>query len=162
MKQFQLGYQICATLAIAALGFPAYAAEVREFYIETVHFDGNTATQAGTDHPAEAFPDTKLPADKGGLRLTPPDSAGNWRMRAFAFVPSQIMVHQGDSVRLHFVGVQGVMHPIRVEGTDVNEKFSLTRGKIHTVDFTAKTAGSIKIECDAHLPSMRGQVIVLP
>lgn len=165
MTQFQPGHRIgawAAMLAIASLVFPAYGAEVREFYIETVHFDGNATTAGDADHPAEAFPDSTLPAKDGGLSLTPPNPAGNWKMRAFAFVPSQLMVGRGDSVRLHFVGVHGVTHPIHIEGKDVNEKFTLTRGKVHTVNFTAKTAGIIEIECYAHLPSMRGQVVVLP
>jgi plastocyanin len=40
--------------------------------------------------------------DGKGLVLTKPDEAGKWRMRAFAFVPSQIVVKAGDTVRLHF------------------------------------------------------------
>ena len=138
----------------------APAGEVREFYIKTVHIDGQTSTKGDADHKPEPFPDAAMPEGKG-LVLTKPDEAGNWRIRAFTFVPSQIVVKTGDTVRLNFVGVQGTSHSIHVEGEDVDEKFTLKRGQIHSFDFTPKTPGVIEIECYDHEPSMRGEIIVL-
>ena len=134
--------------------------EVREFYIKTVHIDGQTSTHGDADHKAEPFPEGALPAGNG-LQLKKPDDAGKWRIRAFTFDPSQIVVKAGEPVRLNFVGVQGVSHNIHVEGDGVDEKFVLTRGKLHTVTFTPKKAGVIEIECYDHEPSMRGEIVVL-
>jgi plastocyanin len=134
--------------------------EVREFYIKTVHIDGQTSTHGDADHKAEPFPEGALPAGNG-LQLKKPDDAGKWRIRAFTLEPSQIVAKAGEPVRLHFVGVQGVTHNIHVEGDGVDEKFVLTRGKLHTVNFTPKKAGVIEIECYDHEPSMRGEIVVL-
>jgi plastocyanin len=126
-----------------------------------MHIDGQTNTKGDADHKPEPFPHAAMPAGHG-LTLTKPDEAGNWKMRAFAFEPSQLIVNAGDKVRLHFVGVQGMSHSIHLEGADVDERFTVKRGYIHTVDFTPKTAGIIEIECYDHEPSMRGEIVVLP
>ena len=94
---------------------PACSAEVRDFYIKTVHIDGTTSTKGDADHKAEPFPTAPMP-EGGGLVLSKPDEAGKWRMRAFAFEPAQIVVKAGEPIRLHFVGIQGMSHSIHVEG----------------------------------------------
>ena len=99
--------------------------------------------------------------DGKGLVLTKPDEAGDWAVRAFAFEPSQIVVKAGEFVRLHFIGVQGMSHSIRVEGDGVDEKFTLKREFMHTFDLTPMTPGVIEIECYDHEPSMRGEIVVL-
>lgn len=147
-------------LALVTLTY-AHAGEVREFYIKTVHLDGKTNIHGDANHQPEAFPDTTMPGG-GGLILKAPDSKGDWKMRAFAFVPSQIIVHEGDDVRLHFVGVQGASHTIHVEGKAVDERFTLKRGAMKTIDFKAVSAGKIDIECYDHQPAMTSEVIVLP
>ena len=63
-------------------------------------------------------------------------------MRAFTFAPDQIVVNQGDTVTLHFLGVQGPHHVITVEGVGT---FPLDRGQIHTVSFTADKPGTITV-----------------
>ena len=139
---------------------PACSAEVRDYYIKTVHIDGSTSTKGGADHKAEPFPTAPMP-EGGGLVLSKPDEAGKWRMRAFAFEPAQIVVKAGEPIQLHFVGVQGMSHSIHVEGDGVDERFTLTRGNMHTLDLTPLKAGIIKIECYDHKPSMRGEIVVL-
>ena len=140
----------------------------RTFWISTVHFDGtttihqgvacNNCTQNTPPHPAEAFPNTKLPAGPG-LVLRPPNKVGAWDMRAFTFAPDQIVVNQGDTVTLHFLGVQGPHHVITVEGVGT---FPLDRGQIHTVSFTADKPGTITYWCHVHVPNMVGEILVLP
>lgn len=149
-----------ACFVAAPLVSTARAEDIREFYIKTVHVDGQTSIKGDADHKPEPFPATKMPDGKG-LVLTKPDEAGNWRIRAFTFEPSQIVVTAGETVRLHFVGVQGMSHSIHVEGDDVDEKFTLTRGQMHTFDITPKKPGVIEIECYDHEPSMRGEIVVL-
>ena len=140
----------------------------RTFWISTVHLDGtttihqgvacNNCTQNTPPHPAEAFPNTKLPAGPG-LVLRPPNKVGAWDMRAFTFAPDQIVVNQGDTVTLHFLGVQGPHHVITVDGVGT---FPLDRGQIHTVSFTADKPGTITYWCHVHPPSMVGEILVLP
>jgi plastocyanin len=140
----------------------------KTFWISTVHLDGtttihqgvacNNCTQNTPSHPAEAFPNTKLPAGPG-LVLRPPNKVGAWDMRAFTFAPDQIVVNQGDTVTLHFLGVQGPHHVITVDGVGT---FPLDRGHIHTVSFTADKPGTITYWCHVHPPSMVGEILVLP
>lgn len=154
--------RLITAVCIALLAsFPATGAETREFFINTVHIDGKANIHGDSDHPAEAFPSEKLP-DGLGLRLTKPNKEGAWKMRAFAFVPSQMIVNQGDNIRLNFVGVQGRTHTIHIEGKGVDKKFTITRGHMVTVDIEAAEAGIIKIECYDHEPAMRAEVVVLP
>jgi hypothetical protein len=140
----------------------------KTFWISTVHLDGATTIHPGVacgnctqnipSHPAEAFPNTTLPAGPG-LVLRPPNKVGAWDMRSFTFAPDQIVVNQGDTVTLHFLGVQGPHHVITVEGVGT---FPLDRGHIHTVSFTADKPGSITYWCHIHVPNMIGQILVLP
>jgi plastocyanin len=157
---FIAGAMLAAWLGSASAQ-PANSEAVREFYIKTVHIDGQTSTKGGMDHKPEPFPeDSSLPAG-AGLQLSKPDADGNWRMRAFAFEPSQIVVKEGEPIRLNFVGVQGMSHTIHVEGEGVDEKFTLKRGYLHTVDFTPTKPGVVEIECYDHQPSMNGEIVVL-
>ena len=140
----------------------------KTFWISTVHLDGATTihkgvacgncTQNNPPHPAEKFPNTTLPAGPG-LVLRPPNEVGAWDMRAFTFAPDQIVVNQGDTVTLHFLGVQGPHHVVTVDGVGT---FPLDRGHIHTVTFTTDKPGTITYWCHIHPPNMVGQILVLP
>jgi hypothetical protein len=140
----------------------------KTFWISTVHLDGATTIHKGVacgnctqnipPHPAEKFPNTTLPAGPG-LVLRPPNEVGAWDMRAFTFAPDQIVVNQGDTVTLHFLGVQGPHHVVTVDGVGT---FPLDRGHIHTVTFTTDKPGTITYWCHIHPPNMVGQILVLP
>ena len=153
-------YWFGVLLVTACLSMPVHGDEIAEFYITTVHVDGKTNVHGDETHSPEAFPGTKMPEGRS-LALTGPDANGAWKMRAFAFQPSQIVVKEGDDLRLHFVGVQGRSHAIHVEGDGVDKKFTLTRGTIKTVDIPDAKTGVIEIECYDHQPSMNAQVLVL-
>jgi hypothetical protein len=141
----------------------------KEFWINTVHFDGLTNINAGIKcdtcmqntplHPAEKPPLNSTIPTGGGFRLLEPNKAGAWDFRSFAFSPSQIIVNQGDKVTLHFIGVQGAHHLITLDGI---ETFPLNRGQIHTVSFIANSPGTINYTCHLHMPNMFGQILVLP
>jgi plastocyanin len=146
-------------LALAALVAGPARAEPREYVIVTVHVDGNTGLTASADHPAEAFPAAPMPAG-GGLILTKPNDDGKWRIRAFVFHPAQVIVRQGDEVKLTFVAVQGAAHKIKVDGVD--EPIALKRGELRSVTLKADKPGTITYAGVDRMPSMRGEVIVLP
>jgi plastocyanin len=141
----------------------------KEFWINTVHLDGNTNVHTGVKcdtcpqntplHPAEQPPVNSTIPQGGGFRVTEPNKVGAWDFRSFTFSLPQIVINQGDKVTLHFVGVQGAHHVISVEGVDT---FELVRGQIHTVSFVANNPGTITYICHVHLPNMVGQILVLP
>jgi plastocyanin len=134
----------------------------KEFWIKTVHLDGFANLKgipAGPDPaPPEKFPKSTIPAG-GGVKLTPPDKTGAWKFRVFTFEPSQIVVNQGDKVTLHFADVQGAHYTIAVDGVG---SFPISRGQIHTVSFTADKVGIINYWSPDHMPSVVGQIVVLP
>jgi len=141
----------------------------KEFWINTVHFDGMTNIHASVKcdtcpqntplHPAEQPPANSAIPSGGGFKITQPNKAGAWDFRSFTFAPSQIVVNQGDEVTLHFVGVQGAHHVITVDGLG---NFELKRGQINNVSFVADKLGIINYVCHLHLPNMVGQILVLP
>jgi hypothetical protein len=141
----------------------------KEFWINTVHFDGFTNINAGVQcdtciqnaptHPAEKPPLNATIPTGGGFRLLEPNKVGAWDFRSFTFSPSQIIVNQGDKVTIHFIGVQGAHHLITIDGIGT---FPLNRGQIHTVSFIANTPGTINYTCHLHMPNMVGQILVLP
>lgn len=141
----------------------------KEFWINTVHLDGNTNLNPGVKcdtcpqntplHPAEQPPANSTIPVGGGFRITEPNKVGAWDFRSFTFSPDQIVVNQGDKVTLHFIGVQGAHHVVTVQGVDT---FELMRGQIHTVSFVANNPGTITYICHVHLPNMVGQILVLP
>jgi len=141
----------------------------KEFWINTVHFDGMTNINAAVKcdtcpqntplHPAEQPPVNSTLPTGGGIKVTEPNKAGAWDFRSFTFSPAQIVVNQGDKVTLHFIGVQGAHHVITVDGVDT---FELMRGQIHTVSFVANNPGTINYSCHVHMPNMVGQILVLP
>jgi plastocyanin len=134
----------------------------REFWIKTVHLDGFANLKGiptGPDPaPPEKFPNSTIPAG-GGVKLTPPDKTGAWKFRVFTFEPSQIAVNQGDKVILHFADVQGAHYIIAVDGIG---SFPISRGQIHTVSFAADKVGIINYWSPDHMPSVVGQIVVLP
>lgn len=140
-------------------GAPRDVADDREFFIATVHLDGNANATGDANHPPEPFPAGPLPAG-GGLLLTPPAADGAWRVRAFIFAPRQVVVFQGDPVKLTFVGVQGPAHRIQVDG--LAEIIELKRGQVKSVTIAADQPGSIGFRSLDRLPSMQGNVVVLP
>jgi plastocyanin len=158
-----------ATTANSAVSVNPNQSTNKEFWIDTVHFDGmtnlnaakfcDTCSQNTPLHPAEKPPVNSTIPTGGGFRITEPNTVGAWDFRSFAFAPAQLIVKQGDKVTLHFVGVQGVHHVITVDGVG---SFSLLRGQIHTVSFTANNPGTINYYCHIHMPNMVGQILVLP
>jgi plastocyanin len=150
-----------AANSIAASNNPNQSSN-KEFWIKTVHLDGFANLKGiptGPDPaPPEKFPNSTIPAG-GGVKLTPPDKTGAWKFRVFTFEPSQIVVNQGDKVTLHFADVQGAHYIIALDGIG---SFPISRGQIHTVSFAADRVGIINYWSPDHMPSVVGQIVVLP
>ncbi len=107
----------------------------------------------------EPFPSAALPEGKG-YALKRPDASGRWEVSTYRWEPSQIVVNQGDEVTLEILGVNGAEHPSTLDGYDIN--FTVKRGELTTVTFTADKAGVFRFQCGIHQPSMTGELIVLP
>jgi plastocyanin len=125
----------------------------RTIYLTAIEPKGSTHVDK------EAFPGATLPPG-GGYILKAPDDTGTWVVETYVWLPSQITVIEGDKVTLQVLGVNGAVHPSRIEGYDIS--FEAKRGQLTTVTFTADKPGVFKIICDAHQPTMTGSLIVLP
>jgi hypothetical protein len=115
--------------------------------------------KGGTTVDKEAFPRTALP-EGGGYILKAPNDEGRWEVAAYMFMPSQIFVDEGDEVTLEYIGINGAEHPGLIESYDI--AFTVKRGQVTLVQFTADKPGVFQILCPVHHPAMRGELIVLP
>jgi plastocyanin len=153
-----------AAVAVIAMSTPAAMAEEapveRTITIQAVQYDMHRHVDR-TPFPAhtlEEYPDLEA---GGGYALTPPNEKGEWRARAYVWAPSTVVVNEGERVTLEFYGIHSDAHPLaHIEGYDVD--FEVKRGEITRVTFDADKAGIFRIVCPVHLPSMVGQLVVLP
>ena len=141
------------TLLVGVACSGSAMAEKRVFTVLAVEPKG------GANVAQEALPTAPLP-DGGGYVMRQPDQTGRWEVSAYVWQPAQIVVDEGDEVTLEFVGINGASHPTRIEG--LAPSFTLQRGRAHRVSFVASKAGSFRIVCDTHHPSMTGEIVVLP
>lgn len=155
------GGEAPSSTQLAASAVEAQSGQSAEqvFHIATLHLDGKTNVNAAGDHSAEPFPAT-APKSSGGFIVKQPDAKGEWSVRAFVFHPAQVVVRQGDTVALNFMGVQGPSHTIAIDGQ--RERLSLKRGEMKTVRFVAEQPGVIKFISVGREPTMQGSVLVLP
>jgi plastocyanin len=116
--------------------------------------------KGGTTVDKEPFPRDPLPEGKGYVLKEPDPKTGRWEVSTYRWDPSQILVYQGDTVVLEILGVNGDVHPARIEGYVPG--FVVRRGHLTRLTFTADKAGFFKIECTTHQPSMVGTLVVLP
>jgi len=144
---------VAATMFAAALigGTSPVLAEKRFFTIAAVEPKGSATTDK------EPFPEAALP-DGGGYVLRKPDAGSRWEVSTYIWMPSQIVVDQGDEVTLEFIGINGSSHPTTIRGID--KTIVVKRGTVTQVRFVADKAGVFQIECATHRPSMTAEIIV--
>lgn len=114
--------------------------------------------KGGTTVDKEPFPTAALPEGKG-YELEAPNAEGRWEVSTYRWDPNQIIVNQGDEVTIEILGVNGAEHPSVIHGYDIS--FTVKRGELTIVTFTADKAGVFEIRCGTHQPSMIGELIVL-
>lgn len=149
----------CSPADQAASSGNSAAGTEQVFHIATLHLDGKTNINGAGDHSPEAFPQTAAKSS-GGFIVKSPDPKGEWSVRAFAFHPSQVVVRQGDTVVLNFLGVQGASHNIQVDGQP--GQLALKRGEMKSVRFVADEPGVVRFVSVGRAPTMQGSVLVLP
>jgi plastocyanin len=79
------------------------------------------------------------------------------------FMPSQIVVHQGDTVALRIFDVEG-HHVITLydpTGATLFSKFKTYAGNEYLKVFKANQLGYYRLDCETHDPTMRMLILVL-
>jgi hypothetical protein len=115
--------------------------------------------KGGTQQDEEPYPEAPLPAG-GGYSKTPPNPNGRWEVSAYQWSPGTLVVTEGEAVTLEAVGINGDEHPATIPGHV--ESFTMKRGHITRVSFTAGKPGVYPVMCTKDLPNMQGTLLVLP
>jgi plastocyanin len=144
---------VLLSLAAAGSAGPAQAAGMKRTITMVA-----VEPKGGATVDKEPFPAATLPEGEG-YELTAPNAEGRWEVSTYRFDPNQIIVNQGDEVTLEVLGVNGAEHPTAIDGYDIS--FTVKRGQLSTVSFTADKAGVFQFRCGIHQPSMIGELIVL-
>ncbi len=152
MKKLVLLAAVCvsAVFALVACGGDdeeGPAAMTRTFYMEAVEPKGSATVDK------EPFPDVALPGG-GGYALKEPNAEGKWEVETYVWSAKQIVVNQGDTVKLEILGVNGATHAGSIEG--YVDSFVVERGKLTSLSFVAETAGVFKISCASHRDHEQG------
>lgn len=126
----------------------------RTYYLTAMEFKGSAEVSK------EPFPAAKLP-EGGGLVLKPATGdPPKWEVESYAWSPGTLVAATGDEVTLQIVGVNGAQHDTEIEAH--NQKFTVKRGQLTTVTFTAGQPGVYQIVCRTHQPNMSASLVVLP
>jgi hypothetical protein len=148
----------------AALASPAFSETLDHADFDRVISISAVEMQMYRDADRTPYPDT---LDRhpdlfamGGYRLEPPNENNEWYARSYHWLPSTIVVNQGERVLLEFFGINGDSHPTEIEGYDIS--FEVRRGEITQVELDADTAGLFRMSSDLRMPSMVAQIVVLP
>ncbi len=127
-----------SVIAVGLLGaVPAFSATTRVFNLQTVAW-------VSKENPAQK----RVVAKFGEI---------------YGFVPSTIVVNQGDHVVLHIRNLEGGGddgHTLTIPGYRINQ--SIAPLATVTVSFTADKAGVFPFHCEFHKPWMTGELVVLP
>ena len=148
-----LGIAVALGLAVAGAEAPWAQTPGRVIYMAAVEMKG------GTQKEKEPYPEAPLPPGAGYIK-TPPNAAGRWEVSTYQWSPGTIVVKQGETVTLEIVGVNGDVHPSTIPG--IVDSFTIKRGEVTRVTFTATKPGLYSITCTKHVPSMQGTLVVLP
>jgi len=140
--------------AVSLLPGPTAAQATRTVYMAAVEPKGGTGVSQ------EAFPNPSLLPAGGGYVLKAPDNTGRWEVSTYQWQPSFIVVNQGEQVTLEIIGINGAEHVSSLP--PYVDKFTVKRGQLTKVTFTASRAGIFPIVCVSHQPSMTGALVVLP
>ena len=125
----------------------------RVIYMAAVEMKG------GAQQDKEPYPEAPLPPG-GGYVKTPPNPSGRWEVSAYQWSPGTIVVKEGETVTLEVAGINGDEHPATIQ--DHVPSFTVKRGQITRVNFTAGKPGVYALLCTKHLPNMQGTLVVLP
>lgn len=144
---------VAAAFGASLLPRPVAAQATRTIYMAAVEPKG------GTSASSEPFPTAALPAG-GSYILKAPDSTGRWEVSTYQWQPGVIVAREGEQVTLEIIGINGAEHVSSLP--PYLQSFTVKRGQLTRVTFTANRAGVFPIICVSHQPSMTGYLVVLP
>ena len=78
------------------------------------------------------------------------------------FVPNQIVVNQGDRVVIHLYNTEEEEHHTFTVVAPYSINVDLAGGQHQDVAFTASYAGVFRFYCIYHVPTMSGELTILP
>lgn len=143
---------------------PQRAPATHTIYMSAIEPKGSTTTEKLA--PPVANPATlskgygyKAPGDVD--KATPE----RWEVASYNFVPGFVVVHRGDTVALTVFVVNGDQHEIAVlapDGQIVAPRATWHRGREYRVSFVADKAGTYRLTCYTHAPTMTANILVLP
>lgn len=142
-------------LAIALAAWTTSASAAKRFFTVLA-----VEPKGGATVDKEPFPTGTLPLG-GGYVLSQPDAkTSRWEVSAYVWLPSQIIVSEGDEATLEFVGINGAEHATTIAA--FGQTFVVKRGQAHRITFKADKVGIFGIVCGTHKPSMSGELVVMP
>lgn len=153
-----------AVLAIIISGYAIASPYLQPTKAETIKPSKKTIymsaiePKGGTTVDKEPYPAKPLPEGKGYVIKPPKD--GRWEVSNYRWEPATVVVFKGDEVTLKILGVNGDVHDVIIEG--LGQAFTVKRGEVITVTFTADKVGTFRMICNNHLPTMVGHIVVLP
>jgi plastocyanin len=159
---------MCGILALALLLTQAVSAQqapaAHTIFMNAVEYKGSTTTE-------KLVPPSVNPAtlSKGYVYKGPGEAdktaPQQWEIDSYAFAPGFVTVPQGDTVAVRVFVVNGDKHEVSVlapDGQVAVPTATWTRGGEYQVSFKAEKAGTYKLSCVIHGPSMTANILVLP
>jgi plastocyanin len=152
-----LGGATAATSKAKPHGAPAPFGSI-EFDISETLFTATTATKEAPVpkvDPAKISDGYACDGCKAGAK--------SFSIEQDVFMPSEIVVHQGDTVALRIFDVEG-HHVITLydpTGATLFSKFKTTAGNEYLKVFKANQLGYYRLDCETHDPTMRMEILVL-
>lgn len=136
---------------------------VKHFYVTGVEWKGTTSS----DKLAPPSLDPATLSDGYGFNPEGFDSGNplNWRVASYVWTPGSMIAYEGDRVDLTFFILNGNEHTTWIEGPDgaeVAQEIEMNRGREYEMSFTATKAGTYRLICNNHEPSMTAYIQVLP
>lgn len=143
-------------------GFAA-SAGAKHFYVTGVEWKGTTSS----DKLAPPSVDPSGLSDGYGFNPEGFDSGNalNWRVASYVWTPGSMVAYEGDKIDLTFFIINGNEHTTWVEapdGSDATGEVEMNRGREYEMSFTATEAGTYRLICNNHEPSMTAYIQVLP
>ena len=93
------------------------------------------------------------------------DNPDKWQVASYMWNPGQMTARQGDTLDLHVFVLNGNIHETRIEDPDgniVGDVVVMNRGREYDLSASLEKAGTYRLICSTHAPTMTAEIVVLP